>query len=108
MRTAIQVSCYGTGSLREKIVSDERLKTYGLKVSQQMTPGRNPGWAKLHSLGREIPGAINLEWDGSTRTLTARVITRGGTGPDEIVGRFVAYLMGRHRRRVRSILVLPG
>jgi len=108
MQTIIQVSCYESRSLRERIVNDKHLADYGLEVSQQRTSGRNPGWAKVHSSDHKAAGAINLEWNGATRTLMARVITRGSSKPDQITGRFVGYLMKRHRSRVRSILILPA
>ena len=107
MTTVIHVTCFGSGSLREAIVHDARLKKYGLQVSRQKISGRNPGWAKLHAADYEIFGAINLEWDGPTKTLLARVVTRGRGKPDAILGRYVAYLLGRHRHRIRSIEIHP-
>jgi hypothetical protein len=108
MQSVIQVTCYRGGSLREAVASDRHLEKYHLAVSSQKTSGRNPGWAKLHSMDPEVPGAINLEWDPATRTLMARVVTKGKNTPHRITGDFIAYLMRRQRRRIRSILVLPG
>ena len=107
MTTVVHVVCYGSASLREKIVKDERLSRYGLQVSRQKISGRNPGWAKLHAVEHEIFGAINLEWDGPTKTLLARVVTRGRGKPDAILGRYIAYLLARHRHRIRSIEIHP-
>lgn len=108
MQTVIEVTCYHGGSLREGIANDKRLEKYDLAVSSQKMSGRNPGWSKLHSLDPEVPGAINLEWDPPTKTLMARVVTKGRSTPDRITGDFIAYLMRCQRRRIRSILLLPG
>jgi hypothetical protein len=108
MQSIIQVTCYRGGSLREAIANDSRLERYDLAVSRQKRSGRNPGWAKLHSSNPEVPGAINLEWDPPTKTLMARIVTKGKNTPDQIIGDFVAYLMRCQRRRIRSILLSPG
>jgi hypothetical protein len=107
MTTVVHVACYGSTSLRDRVVHDKRLADYALFVSRTRMPGRNPGWAKLYGSDYGIKGAINLEWDGDTRTLLARVVTRGKGKPDVVVGSFVAYLLGRHRARIRSITVHP-
>jgi len=107
MQSVIQVTCYRGGSLREALANDRRLEKYNLAVSRQKTPGRSPGWAKLHSTDPDIPGAINLEWDPATKTLMARIVTKGKCTPDRITGDFIAYLIRRHRKRIRSILILP-
>jgi hypothetical protein len=108
MQTVIQVTCYRGGSLREAVANDKRLQKYNLAVARQKTPGRSPGWAKLHSTDPDIHGAINLEWDPATKTLMARIVTKGKSTPDRIIGHFIAYLMRRHRTKIRSILLLPG
>lgn len=108
MQSVIEITCYRGGSLREALTNDRRLEKYNLAVSRQKTSGRNPGWAKLHSTDPEIAGAINLEWDPSTKTLMARVVTKGSNSPDRITGDFIAYLIRCQRRRIRSILLLPG
>ena len=107
MQSIIQITCYRGGSLREAIASDTRLEKYNLTVMRQKTPGRSPGWAKLRSTDPEICGAINLEWDPATKTLLARIVTKGKNTPDRITGDFIAYLVGRHRKKIRSILLLP-
>lgn len=108
MQSIIQVTCYRGGSLREAIANDKRLEQYQLAVSRQKISGRNPGWAKLHSMDPQVHGAINLEWDPATKTLMARIVTKGKSIPDRIIGDFIAYLMHRHRKKIRSILLLPG
>jgi hypothetical protein len=107
MQSVIQVTCYRGASLREALANDRRLEKYNLAVSRQKTPGRSPGWAKLHSTDPDVPGAINLEWDTATKTLMARIVTKGKSTPDRITGDFIAYLIRRHRKRIRSILILP-
>lgn len=108
MQSIIQVTCYHGGSLREAIANDKRLEKYNLAISSQKTSGRNPGWAKIHSMNPQVHGAINLEWDPPTKTLMARIVTKGKSTPDSITGDFIAYLMRCQRRRIRSILLLPG
>jgi hypothetical protein len=108
MQSVVQVTCYRGGSLREAIANDRRLDKYQLVVLRQKRSGRNPGWAKLHSTDPQVPGAINLEWDPATKTLMARIVTKGKNTPDRITGDFIAYLMRYQRRRIRSILLLPG
>jgi hypothetical protein len=108
MQTVILVHCRSRarGSLREAIASDHRLEDYDLSVQRRKKSGRNPGWAKLTSTQGD-PGAVNLEWDGSTKTLTARVVTRGRQGPGLIIGLFIEYLLDRHSKRIRAISVFP-
>lgn len=108
MQSIIQVTCYRGGSLREAIANDKRLERHNLAVSRQKTSGRNPGWAKVHSTNPQVHGAINLGWDPATKTLMARIVTKGKSTPDRITGDFIAYLMRRQRKRIRSILLLPG
>ncbi|MHC4722110.1 MAG: hypothetical protein ACYS6I_05300 [Planctomycetota bacterium] len=108
MQSVIQVTCYRGGSLREALANDHRLEKYNLAVARQKTPGRSPGWAKLHSTDPDVHGAINLEWDPATKTLMARIVTKGKSTADRITGDFIAYLMRRHRKKIRSILILPA
>ena len=108
MQSVIQVVCYRGGSLREAVANDKRLEKYNLTVLRQKRSGRNPGWAKLRSSEPDVPGAMNLEWDPATKTLMARIVTKGKNTADRITGDFIAYLMRCQRRRIRSILVLPG
>jgi hypothetical protein len=108
MQSVIHVTCYGGGSLREAIINDKRLAKYNLVVLKHKMSGRNPGWAKLHSTDPEVRGAINLEWDPATKTLMARIVTKGTGTSDRITGDLVAYLMRCQRRKIRSILLLPG
>jgi hypothetical protein len=108
MQSVIQVTCYRGGSLREALARDRRLAQYHLAVSRQKTSGRNPGWAKIRSTEPDVHGVINLEWDPATKTLMARVVTKGKSTPDRITGAFIAYLIRRQRTRIRSILLLPA
>jgi len=108
MQSVIHVTCYSGGSLREAIINDKRLEKYNLVVLRQKTSGRNPGWAKLHSTDPNVRGAINLEWDPATKTLMARIVTKGKNTPELITGEFITYLMRCQRRKIRSILLLPG
>ncbi len=108
MQSVIQITCYSSGSLRERIANDRRLEKYHLTLLRQKISGRNPGWAKLHSTEPDVAGAINFEWDPATKTLMARVVSKGKNTAGRITGDFIAYLMHCQRRRIRSIVVLPG
>lgn len=102
MQIIISAICTHGGSLREAIGIDPRLERFGLRLDKMQTPGRHPGWLKLHS-AREERGAINVVWDAQAHILTARVVTRRTSRPSPIVGDFITYLLARHRRRIRVI-----
>ena len=108
MQTVLQVSCRKKRgvSLRQQIVNDETIRDYGLEVHTRKVPGRNPGWAKVRSTERKA-GAINIEWDSSTSTLLARVITRRSEPASALVARFVEYLLSTHAKQIRAITLLP-
>lgn len=101
MQIIISAICTGGGSLREAIGNDARLEQFHLRLDKMQTPGRHPGWLKLHSASEER-GAINIVWDAQAHILTARVVTRRNR-PSPIVGAFITYLLARHRRRIRAI-----
>jgi hypothetical protein len=102
MQIIISAICTGGGSLRESIGVDPKLDRFGLQLDKMQTPGRQPGWLKLHS-GRDLRGAINIVWDAQAHILTARVVTRRTSRISPIVGDFITYLLSRHRRRIRAI-----
>jgi hypothetical protein len=104
MQTVIQVIATGTGSLREKIMTDPRLGQFDLIPSEHQRPGRPHGWAKIHS--ETAHGAINLEWHGRSRTLICRVVTKLGHKPNSIIGDFVDYLLARHESRILAIHIM--
>jgi len=108
MQSVIEVTCYRGGSLREAIASDGQLEKYRLALAKQKISGRNPGWAKLHSTEPDVAGAINFEWDPATKTLMARVVSKGKNTAHRLMGDFISYLIRRQRRRIRSIVILPG
>ncbi len=108
MQTLVTVHCRKGRSLREAIEADGRREaTHGLKVVWAHKRGRHPGWLKLRSTVTGRPGAINIEWDGDASLLLCRVITRGGNRPHQILGDLIDYLMARHRRRIRFVVVTP-
>jgi hypothetical protein len=104
MQTVIQVITTGRGSLREKIMTDRRLKKFGLISSEHQRPGRPHGWAKIHA--ENAYGAINLEWHAGTGTLICRVITKLGNKPNSIIGCFIDYLLACHQRRIVAIHIM--
>ena len=57
---------------------------------------------------KDVPGAINLEWDGGQRMLTARAIAKMGNRPHKLMAIFDAYLLERHGRRLNSINLQLG
>lgn len=102
MEVLIQVICKGSTSLREKIDSDKKLNDYNLTVSTHKKAGRNPGWSKIHS--SEHNGAININWNTRAKTLVSKVVTRGSNKPDDIISDFIAYLLARHRKRIKAVI----
>ncbi len=72
-----------------------------LYVDEFRDAERRPGWAKIKAKG--VHGAVNLEWDGSQRMLTARAIAKQGHRPHQLMAIFAAYLLERHGRRLDSI-----
>jgi hypothetical protein len=107
MQTLIQVVCTKKNSLRDAIVRHKKIADFGLQVSQQKRQGRKGGWAKIHSKRDDRRGALNLEWNASTKILNCRVINRGKGRPNLIVGDFVDYLLSRFHRRVMAINIIP-
>ena len=106
MQTVIQVICSQGESLRERIVKDRKLEHYSMVVSKQRSVGRNPGWAKIYSSEYGVAGALNLVWHKESMMLIGRVVTRGSSKPDELIGYFVTYLLARHGRRIKMINIL--
>ena len=104
MQTVIQVITSGHGSLREKIMTDQRLEKFGLIPTEHQRPGRPHGWAKIHS--ENAHGAINLEWHARSGTLICRVVTKVGNKPNSIIGDFIDYLLARHQSRILAIHIM--
>jgi len=109
MQTVIHIYCTSGKSLREVIQRDHRrLETHLLQIAKAHKPGRAPGWLKLHSTEADRRGALNIQWDAAGTVLQCRVVNRGAGKPHLIVGDFVEYVLGRFRKRVRAITILPG
>ncbi len=105
MQTLIQVFCKGnTTSLRQKIAADKTLEDYGLFITEQKSNSRPDGWLKLYADGSY--GAMNVEWDSSTKILTSRIINKGKGKPDKIAGIFITYLLGRYPKIVNTIQII--
>ncbi|MBI4465368.1 MAG: hypothetical protein HY647_11745 [Acidobacteria bacterium] len=107
MQTLVQVLCRKGPSLRDRIVNDSRISNFKLAVRWEKKPGRKRGWAKIRGTEGQY-GAINIEWDGRTKTLICRVITKGFGKPHSIIGDFVDYLLARFRRTIRIINILES
>lgn len=104
MQTIIQVLCKSGNSLRDLIANDPKLEDYDLELIHSKRQHRNPGWAKLRSTTGEW-GAINFEWNSSSRTLTCRVVTRKQKKPFNIIGDFIAYLLARQSNKIVTIVM---
>lgn len=104
MRTVIQVLCKGGLSLREAISYDSHLEDYQLELVRGKKQGRSPGWAKVRS-NRGYAGAVNFDWSSTSQTLTCWVVTKKGNPPCNIVGDFIAYLLGQHSKRIVTIVL---
>jgi hypothetical protein len=108
MQTVIQVVCKKpSNSLRDAIINDKKLGDDEFQVKEAMRPGRSPGWTKITSTATGRQGSINIQWIDSTNMLICRVINKGDGKPNLIVGDFVDYLLRRHGRRLKFIMILP-
>ncbi len=105
MQTIVQAFCTPGLSIRDRIVNDRKLGDFGLVVIKEKKMGRTHGWAKLHSTFEGRHGAINFEWNGASRMLICRVVTKGEGRPQSIIGDFVDYLLSRCRQRIRLISI---
>jgi|ERR1035437_1761062 hypothetical protein len=108
MQTLIHIYCTKGSSLREGMTNDRRLEGHLLQVVNKQQPGRAPGWMKLRSTEPDRRGAINIEWDSSSAVLKCRIVNRGSGKPHLIVGDFLEYILGCHKKRVRTIAIIPG
>jgi hypothetical protein len=62
---------------------------------------------KLRSTHPGGRGAINVEWDSASATLTCRIVNRGAGKPNVIVGDLLDYMLARNKGRVRTITIFP-
>jgi hypothetical protein len=93
-------------SLRELVIADLHRWDHSLQIESEKKVGRRGGWAKIKAT--DLPGVINITWHASSKTLIARAIAREGNTPDELVGRFVAYLLRRRRKQLNGIAIRPS
>ncbi len=107
MQTLVHVYCTRGKSLREQVANDNHLDRHFLQVVREQKPGRRPGWLKVRSTESNRRGAINVQWD-TAGVLRCRVVNRGAGKPNLILGDFLDYLLARFRKRLRSIIVVPG
>ena len=107
MQTLVQVICTKGPSLRDKIVNDEKLASYGLSVESKQKPGRARGWSNLVSTDKDIRGALKIEWDADARMLLCRVVNRGKGRPHRIVGDFVDYVLSKFQSQIQLINIVP-
>jgi len=96
-----------TSSIRDQIIRDDELSSYGFYVKSSKKKQRNPGWAKLASLTGDRFGAINIEWDNGINLLTCRIVTRDLNSPWPIIGEFTTYLLERYEDVVETVNIYP-
>lgn len=108
MQTLVQVVCNKNQrtSLRKKIVRDKDLTKFKLVCTEMKKNSRADGWAKLKSTDNPI-GAINIQWESETKTLSARIVTKGIKQPSAILSDFINYIFSRHKRIVKAINIYP-
>jgi hypothetical protein len=107
MQTLVQVVCTKGRSLRDVIVNDPKLSSFGLETQKKFQPGRSHGWAKIHSTVPQRTGALNIEWHADTNILLCRIVNRRGGKPNRVLGDFVDYLFARCRRRIEAVNIIP-
>jgi hypothetical protein len=107
MQTLVQVICSPGTSVRDAIANDAKLYAHGFEIVRERKAGRSPGWTKLRSWVKGRRGSLNIQWSSATKILTCRVINKGSGKPNLVIGDFVNYLLQRHRRRIRHVVVLP-
>lgn len=93
-------------SLRELIIADLQRWEYHLEIESEKKVGRQSGWAKIKT--PDLPGVINITWHSNSKTLIARAIAKNGNTPDDLVGRFIAYLLERRRKQLSGIAIRPS
>lgn len=102
----IIVRCAPGPSLRKRIGDDGvNLSKHRLTVIREKKMGRSHGWSKVKSKNGAA-GAINFDWSAPERTLTCRVVTRGGK-PHKLMADFTRYLLARYSTRIQSLTVFP-
>ena len=107
MQILVQVLTSETRSLRDIIIKDKKLSEYGLKVVMQKKSGRSHGWSKIRSSDTVFNGAINIQWEASSRMLLCRVVTRGYGRANFIIGSFVDYLLARYPKKIEAVNIIP-
>jgi hypothetical protein len=88
-------------------VNDPKLGEFHLTVDRKKQPGRSHGWAKLYGSLNDRHGAINIEWNGRSKTLLCRIVTKGQGKPHLIAGDLIDYLLARHRKVIRTVNIFP-
>ena len=90
-------------SLRKKIITDLSENGHGLEVGRQKKRGRQKGWADITA--KDCHGALKISWDNSSKTLTARAITKGGNRPDLLMALFIRYLICERAQEIGTIVI---
>jgi hypothetical protein len=108
LQTLVQVICTPGPSVRDAIANDRKLEAHDFELLLERKAGRSPGWTKLRSRAEDRRGSINIQWNAATNVLSCRVVNKGPGKPNLIIGDFVGYLLQRHRRRIKLLIVLPG
>jgi hypothetical protein len=90
-------------SLRELIIGDLQKWEYNLDVISEKKIGRRSGWAKIKA--SDLIGVLNISWHANSKTLIVRAVGKQGNNPNDLVGRFVAYLLDRRRKDISGVII---
>lgn len=104
MQTVMQIACTKGKSLRDAIANDDKLK-YKFKILTEKKQGRKPGWTSIRSIDSNLRGTIKIQWSASTHFLTCRVVNKGAGRPNQIIGAFIEYILGKHKKRIKLITI---
>jgi hypothetical protein len=100
MQITIKIVTKKIKSLRKSIYSDKKISDYDFYVNQIKDGSGSNQWSKIKH--KNVTGVINIDWDASERTLTARCI---GDDPTEILGKFIWYINSRFQKSVSFITI---
>lgn len=90
-------------SLRETVIHDLETWDYGLDVKIEKKVGRKHGWAKIKA--PRLYGSINVHWEPHSKTLIGHAVSKRGNYQDELIGRFVRYLIRARSRNISGIAI---
>ena len=107
MQTLIQVFCNPNTSvsLRKQIAKDPKIENHYLTLTKEKSNSRANGWAKISST--RGAGSLNIEWDGNSHMLYARIVNRGSGSPSMIMADFIEYLFTNYQSLIKTVNIVP-